>query len=305
MTPLNLRTVDLNLLTVFDAIHQTRNMSRAAERLGMSQPAISHALGRLRLTLNDPLFVRTGGAMQPTTRAEQIAGPIRSILDSVAGILRPPSGFDFVGAKRRFNLAPGDYGACVLLPGLCRRFAETGAAPVLNILDISGSKAEDALRVGSLDLLLSFYPITERGFHSEVILRDSLAIIAREGHPEMRNDLSIEAYCALRHVILEWPQGKGMKPGEQALYEAALRRTEFVLVHSAMHIPAILASTDAIATLPTRLCRHFAETHNLRLWSPDILRAQAPLYLNWHRSQDDDAGHVWLRGLIVDICHRI
>jgi DNA-binding transcriptional LysR family regulator len=306
MRPLNLRSVDLNLLIVFDAIHQTRNLSRAAERLGMSQPAISHALGRLRLTLSDQLFVRVAGAMQPTARAEQIAGPIGSILDSVAGILRPPPGFDFQGEVRRFNLAMGDYGACILLPRLCRRLAELGAGITLNISATSGDKAEDALRVGSLDLSFSYQPITARGYKSQVILHDKLSILAREGHPNLREDLSIDPYCALRQAILEWPQGRGPRPGEELLYEASQRLTDYVLVQSMMYIPALLAATDIIATLPTRLCRHFAETHNLHFWSPEFLRKMdVPFYLNWHQSQEDDPGHLWLRTLIIDICQRI
>lgn len=305
MNPLNLRSIDLNLLTVFDAIEHTRNLSRAAERIGMSQPGISQALARLRQTFDDPLFVRAAGAMQPTPRARQIAGPIREMLDAVTGILTPESSFDFAGSSRRFAFAAHDYGACLIVPRLCQKLDEIGAGITLKLSSASGSRAEEQMRSGALDLMLSFHPVADTAFRSEPVARDTLSGLSREGHPQLRDDISLDRYCALRHVVVAWPSGKGVRPGEASLFARGLRRTEFVEVASALSVPAILAATDAVATLPTRLCRHFSDRYGLRMWSLPIFREVAPIYLIWHRSRDEDPGHIWLRGLISDLCGRM
>lgn len=305
MNPLNLRSIDLNLLTVFDAIEHTRNLSRAAERIGMSQPGISQALARLRLTFDDPLFVRAAGAMQPTPRARQIAGPIRAMLDAVTGILTPASGFDFAGSARRFAFAAHDYGACLIVPQLCQKLDEIGAGITLKLPSVAGTRAEEQMRSGKLDLMLSFHPVADPAFHSEPVARDTLSALAREGHPLLRDDMSIDRYCALRHVVIAWPSGKGVRPGEATLFERGLRRVEFVEVASPLTVPAILAATDAVATLPTRLCRHFSDRYGLRVWSLPIFREVAPIYLVWHRSRDEDPGHTWLRVLIADLCRQL
>lgn len=300
----NLRTVDLNLLTVFDAVYEARNMSRAAERLGMSQPAISLALGRLRNLLGDPLFVRGGGAMQPTARAQQIASPIRSILDTAVSVLLRQPGFDYVTSERSFELSLGDYGSCVILPRLCEQLEELGARVKLHIATTSPESAQAALAAGSLDLLLSLYPLTDPLYRSAVVYTDTLSVLARHAHPLVREGMSIEQYCGLRHLIRDWPHGD-VRPTEEILFAHGLRRREFVLVDSFLVVPAIIASTDAVATLPTRLAEHFAKTHDLRLCSPPGGAAEFPIFLYWRKAMDEDEGHRWLRELIAGLFRRL
>lgn len=150
----NLRAFDLNLLTVFDAIYRARNMTKAAERLHMSQPAASLALNRLRHHLGDPLFARRGGFMEPTVRAQQLAGPIRRILDTaVNAVLRQP-GFDYVSSKREFNFALGEYGNCLVVPRIAEQFEQLGVGATFCVSGLAGEPAEEAMREGTLDIFL-------------------------------------------------------------------------------------------------------------------------------------------------------
>ena len=301
----NLRSIDLNLLTVFDAIYRARNMTRAAQQIGLSQPAISLALGRLRDMLDDPLFVRAGGAMQPTPRAQQIAGPIESVLDTVASTLLPRSGFDSRSSDRQFNLALGDYGSCLILPRLSQVLEETGASIRLRVPNMPMSQIEESLTLGKLDLALTFFPVTPREFRSQLVCTDTLSVIARHGHPLMRDGLTVEQYCALLHVIAAWPQNKGLRPGEQALFERSLRRREFVMVDSFMQMPAIVAVTDAIGTMATRLAKHFADAYGLKVWPGPLGPLPAKVFLVWHKSQDADEAHAWIRTRIINLFGRI
>lgn len=304
MRPTNLRSVDLNLLPVFDAIYQARNMSRAAERLGMSQPAISLALGRLRDLLDDPLFVRGRGAMQPTARALQLAGPIRGLLDTVVStVLREPA-FDYISSDRKFALALGDYGACTVLPRLAQQLEEMGAGVRLHCPGVTADEAELALASGSLDLLLTAYLPTDTDLRSQLVMTDTAMMVARPGHPAVREGMSAEQYCELPHVIPDWPRGKGLRPGEENLLAHTLRRREFMHVHSFLAMPAIIAQTDGVGSVPMRLARHFAETYGLKIW-PLPAPIPVPIYLTWHRKQEDDAGHQWMRHLIGDLFARM
>ena len=301
MSQMNWGAIDLNLLVVFDAVMQERNVTRAGAKVGLSQPAMSHALNRLRYMLKDQLFVRTPEGMVPTPRAEQLAGPLRQALSELQSALEPEA-FDPSKAERRFTIAVNNYGAIVVAPPLV--CAAALAAPLVQLdLRPSGTlRVFEMLDRGELDLAFGNYTDAGERFGVMPLLSDNLVVMLRSAHPAADGDLNPEALAKLEYLVInsspidtrfldEW------LAGHQLRRRIAARVPRLAMAH-------ILARTDLAVVLSRRIAEAFAATADFVIRE---LPCPAPVTVNgilWHRRLDNQPAHRWLRDLVQSVCQK-
>ncbi|QNM97674.1 LysR family transcriptional regulator BsrA [Chitinimonas koreensis] len=296
---LKLHQLDMNLLRVFDALVQEGNLTRAAQRLHMSQPAVSNALARLRRQLDEPLFVRTARGLTPTAAAQALHGPVRTALRLLQDALAPPPAFDPASAGQRFSVAMNDYAQCALLPSLLARMRSQAPGVTLHIRPDAADDLPTQLAAGSLDLAIDYLHFDSPELSYAPLLEEQLVVIARRGHPAMADGrLGMAGYAAAEHVTFPDRAGRG-SPLEIVLGSAKLRRRSGLCVPSYMCIPAVVATSDLLGTVPLRLARQFAA---LPIVSAPLPLAMPPLQVSliWHHGRDADGGLQWLRRQIAD-----
>ena len=300
----NLRTLDLNLLLVFDTVYVERNITRAAAKLNLSQPAVSNALTRLRERLDDPLFERSPEGMRPTARARAMAEPVRQALDLLERGVRPTDVFDFARSERRFVFAVEDYGETVVLPRFVDWLAQTAPGIRIQIRPEHGGALAEAMSEGRVDLGLDYFVQAGSGFRNECVLTDGLLALARPDHPQLGERLTLETYLSLRHVVLT-PRTTSLPMIDLTLAKRGLRRQVVVEVPHFLSMPAIVQMTQMVCTLPGRMARLYAEHFRLRMHEVPLRMPTFPVYLTWHQRADEDPAHRWLREQLIDFCRRL
>ena len=301
---MNLASIDLNLLVAFDALLTERNVTRAGAANGLSQPAMSNALARLRALFDDPLFQRIGGRMEPTTRAAALAEPVRAALLQLQSALEGTGPFDPATARRRFVLASADYTELLLLPRLVARLGK--AAPHVNIAfrDANRLNVREVLDAGEADIVLVPYIEGLTELRSMALLPEGFVTVARRGHPALKAGLTLKKFIALPHVLVS-VEGEGTSLLDNALAARGLKRRIAVTVPHFSAVPFIVAASDAIATLPARIARRFAGATNLTVYKTPLRLEDLTLHAIWHRRHDTDSAHVWLRDQIVAVAREI
>jgi DNA-binding transcriptional LysR family regulator len=299
---MNWRAFDLNLLIVFDGVMQDRSVTRAARRLGMSQPAMSHALNRLRYLLKDDLFVRTPTGMVPTPRSEQLALPLRRALAEMQRALEPDR---FVPAKadRRFAFSVNNYAAVVLAAPLVA--AVSAAAPSVRLdLRPSGTLGVvDRLDGGDLDLAIGNVENAGERFATTLLLEDRFVTVTRRGYPAGRGNLSAETFAGLRHLEIS-SSGEDTSFIDRSLGARGLKR------RVVLHVPylsagAILAESDMVATLSRRIAEQFVRTNALQLRELPFKSPIVRTSLLWHRTLDNHPAHRWIRDIITSVSKEV
>lgn len=297
---MNLRAIDLNLLTVFDAVITEGNITRAAAKIGMSQPAMSIAISRFRHIAKDPLFERTGRGVKPTARAQQLATPIRRALEMVSGALEQGAEFDISLSERTFNLVLGDYGELVLLPLLMQTLAKANSRIQIKAHSSRGLDLMKEMHFGSIDLNLWVMPMEGEQFSSLQVGTIDEVCLVRKDHPTVGDSLTLKQFAQLNHLIYELPGGYGPSIIDRELWAHGLQRQHSITVHSFFNAPRILSSTDLIASMPMQIAKSFAQVHALKIIASPIQQA-LPVFFNWHKSNDTDAGHKWLRQHLIKL----
>jgi DNA-binding transcriptional LysR family regulator len=301
---MKLRSLDLNLLLVFDAIYGERSISKAAHKLHLSQPTVSNALARLRERLGDPLFERHAQGVRPTLRAKKLAEPIRQALHLLERGLRDDEAFDFANSAREFVIAVEDYGESVILPGFVRWLAEVAPRVRIQIRTDGGAALQEGLREGTVDLALDYFPVNGAGFRSHCVITETLMTLSRREHPLLGERLSLEQYVALSHVVLRAPSNQ--RPMiDLALAKRGLQRRITVRVPRFISMPLIVQASDMIGTLPRRMATLYADHFRLKAFAVPLRVPQFPVYLIWHESLEPDAGHQWFRQSLIDFCRRL
>ncbi|QKE64263.1 LysR family transcriptional regulator [Aquipseudomonas campi] len=260
---MNILTFDLNLLRVLDALLRERNVSRAAERLSLSQPAVSNALNRLRDLLDDPLLVRVGRAMQPTPRALALEAPIRDALQRIEQSLGEGAPFDPASSRQRFRIAVTDYVELILMPRLLKLLAERAPGLRIDIQHLSPSLPGEALEKGELDLVLGRFEQVPVRFQRQQWVSETLQLVAHREHPQLAAGLDLDGFLGLRHLWVHGGQTRGMV--EQWLGERGLSREIVYTTPNYLQAAHIVASSELVAVLPVRLARYFAELLPLQL----------------------------------------
>lgn len=297
----NIADVDLNLLVAFDAILKERNITRAAQRVGLSQPAMSSALGRLRRTFNDALFVRTGRGMQPTPYAQLLAPPIQRACELIAASLSIGAPFDAAKSSRTFTLYMTDIGEAIFLPRLIDALGRSAPDVKVRVLRVPARGAHEAMAAGEVDIAIGLFPDLKGGFFQQRLYRDEFTCVVRAGHPLARASLTVKAFSALRHVSIE-SAGTGHEAAvERAFARHRLQRRIGLAIPHFMALPVVIAETDLIATVPRRLARAFAAYPNIALVEPPIRIPSFDIKQHWHKRYHDDDANRWLRHLLAEL----
>jgi len=299
---MNISTFDLNLLRVLDALLRECNVSRAAERLSLSQPAVSNALNRLRVLLDDPLLVRVGRSMQPTPRAQALAGPIRAALQQIEQSLSAGEVFDPARSKQRFSIAVTDYVELICMPRLIEQLSRLAPGIRIEIHHLSPTLPSEALDKGELDLVLGRFEEIPGRFARRHWMSETLLLAVREGHPLQPAELDLDSFLALHHLWVHGGQTRGMV--DQWLGEQGLNRTITYTTPNYLQAAHIVASSELAAVLPSQLARHFAALLPLRLY--ELPMPLGPFHLEVvHLSQRArDPALQWLVEQIVLIGQR-
>jgi DNA-binding transcriptional LysR family regulator len=296
MHPANLRAIDLNLLGVLEALLDARNVSRAAEALGLSQPAVSHALARLRDVFRDPLFVRDGRGMIPTPRARALQGPVKALLGDVRRLVHPAA-FDPAVAEGRFHINAPDATSVVVLANVLKRISRQAPKLDFAITNASAGRFE-AMARGDIDLAIDAFEVTPPGFHQEKLVRDRLVCVARVDHPVRATGLTVAAYADWPHANLETASSRML---DRVLEDYGIRRRTALTVPNFITAAGIVAETDWLLTLPSNLAGHLKRMLPLRIHELPFDMPEQTLDQVWHTHADRDPRHAWLRGQIAEI----
>jgi DNA-binding transcriptional LysR family regulator len=305
----NLRSVDLNLLVVFDALMAERNVTRAAERNGLSQPAVSKALNRLRYLFDDPLFVRRDRGMEPTARARELAGPIHGALAEISRTLTLPAAFEPSIVKATIKIATIDIYHTRLLPSLVQHLRRHAPFVDLQVRANDCSYLHEQLAIGEIDIAFAPLGTKTPELSAEPLWNDRLVTLVGKDNP-LHDPMSIEAYAAAAHLVDAGhvqvsADGVGTSVVDAILKARGLRRRIALVLPNSAGIPFVVAATDLIATLPSRIVKGLLPMANVRMLTPPLPGVEVSPHMFWHRRTDGDPLLVWLRAAIRDIAAAI
>jgi DNA-binding transcriptional LysR family regulator len=289
--------IDLNLLTALDALLATESVTRAARELGRTQPAVSHALRRLRELLGDDLLVRTPGGMQPTPRAAELRPAVRAAFEAAEAVLQPAPAFDPARAERTFVLAMADQASFLLLPPLIARLG----------LDAPGVRLEQQpgpmIALGDdIDLAIGVFRDQPAGVRQEPLFREEFVCVLRRGSAAARGRFDLARYLALGHLLIA-PRGLPGSPLDDALARAGQRRRVVLTVPHFLVAPHVIATTDLVWTAPHNLVRAFSHLP-LVVREPPFRTEGFTVVMRWHVRLDRDPGLAWLRGQLREVAPR-
>jgi DNA-binding transcriptional LysR family regulator len=290
---------DLNLLPVFIALMEERSVTRAAVRLGITQPALSNALNRLRDTLQDPLFIRERYGIKPTPFAEEIAPSIVETLSSLDDVILGRQNFDPGTSTRQFNIAPNPYVEIALMPPVIAKLQRLAPGVKVALMPFGSDLTETGVTSGTTDMALGRIVDPPDTLIVQHLMDDSLACVVRIDHPTVGNALSREHFEQLRHVNVR-PPGR-LKVGLfQALEREGLRRELAISVTHFLAVPEIIAVTDYCATLPRLICNQIVRDPRLKVLESPVELGTFPVDIAWHVRYRQDPAHKWFRNLLVE-----
>ncbi|WP_310462222.1 LysR family transcriptional regulator [Sphaerotilus sp.] len=285
---------DTRLLRLLDLLYDTRSVTRAAERLGLSQPTVSIWLGQLRQQYGDPLFVRTPGGMAPTPRADAMIGPVREALDAMRRLGRAGTDFDPATSTRHFRICMTDASHITLLPPWLAHVRALAPSVSLSAARIDASTA-DALASGEADLAVGLVPWLEAGFYQQALYPQDWVCLVNGRHPRLGDTLDLAAYEAEAHVGIA--AGTGAPLLADALQTQAVQRRVLLELPGFLGLGAILSTTDLVATLPRQIGETLARTSGLRVLDCPVAIEGFTVKQHWHARYHHDAGNRWLRGV--------
>ncbi|MBD9484052.1 LysR family transcriptional regulator [Pseudomonas sp. PDM14] len=298
---MNLSKVDLNLFIVFDAIYTEANLTRAGQIVGITQPAVSNALSRLRETFNDPLFVRTAQGMVPTPMAQNIIGPVRNALQLLRVSVQESRSFNPLQANKTYRISMTDLTETVILPPLFQRLRRM--APAVQIESFLSKRRETTkeLAAGRLDFAVDAPLNTDPQVRHVKLMEDRYVCAMRTGHPLAKDKISLDEYLGLTHIqISSRRSGLGyvdLSLGKMGLQRKVALRSQHYLMAS-----TVLQNTDMAMTVPERFARRHG-LHFVQLPVNDVPSLETHLY--WHESTDQDPANRWMREQIIEICQQV
>lgn len=297
---MELRELDLNLLLVFNQLLLDRSVSTAADKLGLTQPAVSNALKRLRAALKDELFLRTSRGMEPTPYALHLAEPVVYALNALQTALTTRDSFDPLTSTRNFQLAMTDIGEMYFMPALMVALSKVAPQVRVSTVRPNAGNLKADMESGTVDLALGLMPNLQSGFFQRRLFRHKYVCVFRKDHPLARSPMTLAQFSALEHVgVIAANTGHGEVDG--LLERAGVQRKMKLVVPHFIAVGHILQSTDLISTLPERFAQRcetpfglVASPHPARL--PDIA-----INLFWHAKFNRDPANMWMRQLFVEL----
>jgi DNA-binding transcriptional LysR family regulator len=292
----NLRRLDLNLLVTLDVLLEELNVTRAAERLSFSQPAVSVHLAKLRELLGDPLLLPGPRGMRPTARAQALREPLREALEALERAVAPESPFDPAGARHTWRVAATDYGeSTIALPAL-RTMRAAAPHTRLAIVELVPPRIAKAAEQGEIDLAFHITSDAPESLRQRVLFKERYVLAGRVGHPRLKRRPSAKQFCELEHVMVS-PDGGGFRGvTDEALAQAGLARRVVLSVPHFLFVMSALAQTDLVAMLPWRLVR---DNPALRIVEAPVEVPGYEMCMLWHERVHRDPAHQWLREQIA------
>jgi DNA-binding transcriptional LysR family regulator len=308
MQDVNLASVDLNLLVALRALLAERHVTRAARSIGLSQPAMSHALARLRELFDDPLLVRTPRGMQPTARAEKLAPVLGRALEDLSRIVAAPEKFDPARSRRCFTIVADDYSELVLLPQLLTRMWREAPNADVRVRP-QHARWQDDLAEGRADLaVVPAARVPSGGIVLSKILHEDYVCVVRADHPRVKKkSITLADYLELPHALIA-PRGESGSVVDTALGRLGRRsRRVAVEIPHFLVAPHIVRATDVVLMLAERVARVMAEPLDLRVLAPprELGLTGFDVYLAWHERQRGDDAHAWMRRLLLEIAKSV
>ena len=300
---MKLESLDLNLLLVFDALASERSVTQAAAKIGLSQPALSNALARLRTLLKDPLFERFAGQMQPTPRARQLLVPLSEAISKLREALETQAAFQPEKSKREFLIATNDYAESLLLAPIVQRLQQDAPSIAVRTVrtDYLFIPPVERLQSGELDLALGFFgdlPQPQSGLLSQCLMGDRLVCILRASHPRADRKLTLRTFAETAHVRVMYPQNERLGSIDPILRSRGLSRRIAVTVPHYLTIPAIVAKSNLIGVVPEHLARRVARPLRLKIFEPPIALPDITIVMTWHERLQFDLAHTWFRDCV-------
>lgn len=297
-----MRDLDLNLLVALDVLLQERHVTRAAERLGMSQSSMSTSLARLRETFGDEILMRAPGGLVPTPRAEALQPLVRRAVDSATDVFARPPDFAPASARHEFRLIVIDYIDLLLVPALLARVRAEAPGVRVRILQPNPHHFGEAMAAGELDLALSYFPHAPEYLKARRLFDDRFAALCRVGHPALGRDLDAAAFCALPHVTIE-PEASQIYNVliDAALEPLGLGRNVRVVKPSFLALPWLIERTDLIACIPARLAQRMRAMAAVTTLAMPMELPVFEVQMLWHPRTDRSGPHAWLRSLVLDV----
>ena len=299
---MNIESFDLNLLVAFELLMTERSVTRTAARLGVTQPALSNALARLRTSFDDPLFVRTPKGMIPTPRAAELAPVIHEALKSIRGALAQSS-FDPAHARGRFVVSCTDYVQVIHMTAVTRLMEKR--APLLEIAMVRAANIFDVpqeeLETGAIDFAIGpfaqpFNPLS--GLSAIPLAQDRLVCVSRANRPELKQKLTPEAFAALRHIAIYYP-GRGPGSIDRLLAQRGLVRRVSVVVPHFTTALFVAAGSSAIATVPRRLAEAFSRVLPIQIFELPLPAPVLKISIAWHTRTEQEPAHIWFREVMA------
>lgn len=297
----DLDDIDLNLLRIFHQLMIERRVSAVAETLGMSQPAVSGALKRLRAVLDDELFLRTTRGMQPTPLAEQLAEPVALAIETLRTAIARPARFDPATAQRNFMLSLTDIGEIYFLPPLLARLDEL--APGINLSTARNTVRDlkDEMESGRVDAAIGLLPQLQGRFFRQRLFRQPYVLAMRRDHPLLRRKkITALDFSEAEHVVV-LASGTGHGEVDRQLERKRIARRVRLTVPHFVGIGHLLETSDLVATLPERMAQRIVKPFGLQYVPHPVKLPDAAIDLFWHARMQRDAGHQWLRRQIVEL----
>ncbi|VAV92362.1 Transcriptional regulator, LysR family [hydrothermal vent metagenome] len=286
------KELDLNLLLVFEAVYSTGNISRAADMLDRSQPAVSNALSRLRDHLDDPLFVRSGKGVAPTPRARALIGSVREALGTIRKGISPETSFDPKTTRRHFSLILADPMEPLIMPPLIRLVQdgqisfELQPPQVMNI--------EEALIDGKSDMAVFLFPANLSALHCEPLCPVDLVMLARKDHPRVQGSITEQNMVEEGHIILSLSPGKLANSEKISIWKRGNRRN-VCYINKLSSVASLVAGTDLIGLVPRLYANYLAQVLDVQILDLPTPITDQQFFMIWNKSNDNDSAHIWLR----------
>lgn len=300
---MNLARFDLNLLLALDALLRERNVTRAGQLLGLSQPAMSGTLARLRDLFHDELLVRVGRQLELTPLAQELAAPVRQTIEGIERLVEHRRGFDPATEERSFTIAATDYAAFLLLQPLMERL--TGEAPRVTVRFAQlNVKSLDLLSTDTIDFVIMPSEIRSN-FPHQLLFTDRWACAVWARHPEIGRRMSERQYLALPHLAFNMPQPEGWSVADNYLASKNIRRRIAATTESFLLSPFMLRGTRLITLVHRRLGERVRKAAGIRLLEPPYPLPEIHESLFWNPRHESDPAHVWLRKVFVEVARSL
>jgi len=297
---MDLKDIDLNLLVVFNQLLIERRVSKVAENLGLSQPAVSNALARLRKLTGDTLFLRTTKGMEPTPFAQQLAEPIAYALGLIHSAVNQRTSFDPATAQRAFTVGMTDIGEIYFLPKLMDELARVAPGVTMSTVRNTAVNLRDEMEAGHIDLAIGLLPQLKAGFFQRLLFRQRYVCMFRKGHALDKRKVSLAEFSSADHVVVV-SEGTGHGKVDELMERGGVTRKVLLTVPHFVAVGHILQHSDMVATVPERLAQALVGPFGLAYVKHPASLPEIAINMFWHAKYHKDPANEWLRGLVFRI----